>query len=65
MIKILTLKILYDEKLHSTKSIADKLEISRSTVKAVISFLRDTGIEIETVKGKYGGYMLLNKNKLW
>lgn len=65
MKELLILKILYDGATHSFKEIANKLEICEATVKRKIACLRDTGVKIVTKKGKNGGYILLNKEKIW
>ena len=63
MKEVLILKLLYNGEIHSIKEICDKFELSKSTVKRKIACLRDTGIKIETIRGKNGGYILLEKIK--
>ena len=52
-------------KIHSIKEIGEKFEICESTVKRKISCLRDTGVQIKTIRGKNGGYILSEKTKIW
>ena len=65
MKEVLILKFLSDGKIHSIKEISDKFEICKSTVKRKISCLRDVGVQIETIRGKNGGYILSEKTKIW
>ena len=65
MTKVLVLKILYDGRAYNSKELGEKLEISPSTVRKIISCLRDTGVQIKTIRGKNGGYVLSEKTKIW
>lgn len=65
MKEVLILKLLSDRKIHSIEEISEKLEICKSTVKRKISCLRDTGVQIKTIRGKNGGYILSEKNNIW
>lgn len=65
MTKVLVLKILYDGRFHTSKELAEKIEVSPSTVRKIISCLRDTGVKINTIRGKNGGYILSEKNRIW
>lgn len=61
----LVLKLLCDGNLHNINEISETLEISKATIKRCISILRDTGVEIETKKGKNGGYRMKVVVDLW
>lgn len=65
MVLISVLKLLYDGKLHTSKEIEEKFEVSRATVKRIIGVLRDENIKIITIRGKNGGYLLEEKEKIW
>lgn len=65
MTKVLVLKLLYDGRCHTSKELAEKLEISQSTVRKIISCLRDIEVKIKTIRGKNGRYILSEKNKIW
>lgn len=65
MKELLILKLLSDMKIHSIKEIGEKFEICESNVKRKISCLRDTGVQIKTIRGKNGGYILSEKTKIW
>lgn len=65
MKELLILKLLSDMKLHTTSEICEKFEICKSTVKRKISCLRDVGVQIKTIRGKNGGYILSEKTKIW
>lgn len=61
MKEILVLKILCDEKLCTRKELEEELEISEWRVRKEISCLKENGVKIETIRGKNGGYRLLEK----
>lgn len=65
MKEVLILKILCDGAIHSVKEIANKLEVCEATVKRKIACLRDVGVNIITKKGKNGGCILSNKERIW
>lgn len=50
MVLISVLKLLYDGKLHTSKEIEEKFEVSRATVKRIIGVLRDENIKIITIE---------------
>lgn len=56
------LNILLDENLHKAKDIADKIEISESTVRWYINELLCAGCQIESITGRKGGYKLDKEN---
>ena len=62
-LEISVLKVLYDRKVHTNKELAKQLEVSEWRVRKAISCLKENGVKIETIRGKNGGYILLEKIK--
>lgn len=62
LISFKILDILQDKNLHKAREIADNIEISERTVRWYMNELLDAGIQIESVPGRNGGY-ILRKNK--
>ena len=60
-LEISVLKILYDRRVHTNKELAKQLEVSEWRVRKVISCLKENGVKIQTIRGKNGGYRLLEK----
>jgi len=58
------LNILLDENLHKTKEIAEKIEISESTVRWYINEFLSAGLQIESTRGRRGGYALNKENSV-
>ena len=52
------LQILKDEKIHSIQELAEKLEVSERMVRQYKVELEQTGIYINSITGRYGGYKI-------
>lgn len=59
------LRILSDGDKHTQEELSRKLEISKGSVKRYISQLRDCRVDIETIRGKGGGYKMKEINGEW
>ncbi|WP_425447269.1 HTH domain-containing protein [Dethiothermospora halolimnae] len=60
-IQLKLLDILLDEDIHSGKELAEELEIKNSTIRWYIMNLIISGFQIESFRGKGGGYKLNKK----
>lgn len=56
------LQILKDEKIHSISSLAEKLEVSERMIRQYKIELEQTGIYINSITGKHGGYQIEKEN---
>lgn len=56
------LQILKDEKIHSIQELAEKLEVSERMVRQYKVELEQTGIYINSITGRYGGYKIEKEN---
>lgn len=59
---LLMLRILENGSKYSVKELADKLEISPRMIKTYKVELEKSGIYIDTIRGKYGGYVYHKKH---
>lgn len=57
------LDIMYDEKLHKISELQRELELSNSSVRIYVKELLDFGYDIQSYRGKNGGYKLDKKGK--
>ncbi|MGI8880176.1 MAG: helix-turn-helix transcriptional regulator [Jatrophihabitans sp.] len=58
------LEVLQDRGLVSADELADRLEVQPRTVRRQIAALRELGIVVESVRGRYGGYRLTRGPRL-
>ena len=56
------LQILKDEKIHSIQELAEKLEVSERMIRQYKVELEQTGIYINSITGRYGGYKIEKEN---
>lgn len=56
------LDILLDERIHKRKELREKLELKDSTLRSYINDLIIAGFEIESYRGRYGGYSLTRRH---
>lgn len=61
---ILMLELLSNNKKYSINELARILEVSERMVRCYKNDLEMAGIYIDTIKGKYGGYILTEKNNI-
>ena len=59
------LQILKDEKIHSIQELAEKLEVSERMVRQYKVELEQTGIYINSITGRYGGYKIEKENNFF
>ena len=59
------LQILKDEKIHSSQELAEKLEVSERMVRQYKVELEQTGIYINSITGRYGGYKIEKENNFF
>ena len=62
-ITLALLEILSDEKMHKLKELEEKLNLKSSSIRLYINELIYFGYYIESYRGKYGGYKLINSKK--
>ncbi|MBX7362366.1 HTH domain-containing protein [Clostridium chauvoei] len=55
---LIRLRILSDKKIHTLEELSYKSEIPSSTIRRYINSFKDFGVEIESTRGPYGGYIL-------
>lgn len=56
------LKLLESGRKYSISELADKIEVSERMIKIYKNELEKAGIYIDTIKGRYGGYVYHHKN---
>lgn len=59
------LQILKDEKIHSIQELAEKLEVSERMIRQYKVELEQTGIYINSITGRYGGYKIEKENNFF
>ena len=59
------LQILKDEKIHSIQELAEKWEVSERMVRQYKVELEQTGIYINSITGRYGGYKIEKENNFF
>ncbi|HEY0248827.1 MAG TPA: YafY family protein [Gryllotalpicola sp.] len=52
------LELLQSAEMRSVTELADRLEVNERTVRRYVQQLRDVGVPVESVRGRYGGYRL-------
>lgn len=59
---LIVLEILKDNRIHSRTEISKRLEVSERMISIYIEELEKSGVAIDHIRGRYGGYKLYRNN---